>query len=436
VQRRAVHLKRRGAMWAPILDGPLGAWAVETVREIATALRVRPLAGPRGGNQDSAVPAADNASLAGGRGGLAIFYAYLARAGLADGASKAADEFLDEAVEALAKVSMPPSLYGGFTGVAWAGAHLRRVANAEADDDPNEEIDAALRQYLKRSPWTDDYDLVSGLVGLGVYALERLPRRSARDLLARVIRRLDETCQRTKAGFTWFTRPELLPDHQRKACPQGYYNFGVAHGVPGVIALLGCARAAGVAPATTGRLLDGSVRWLLSNRLPKDAGSTFPVWTAPGNEPRPARSAWCYGDPGIAAALLCAARGARSTLWRREALAIARRAAARPPDQAGVRDAGLCHGAAGLAHLFNRMHHATGDPELAEAARFWFARTLDMRQSGLGIAGFAAYRPRENGTADWADDAGLLTGAAGIALALLAATTPIEPAWDRMLLAS
>jgi hypothetical protein len=29
-----------------------------------------------------------------------------------------------------------------------------------------------------------------------------------------------------------------------------------------------------------------------------------------------------------------------------------------------------------------------------------------------------------------------LTGAAGIALALLAAATPIEPAWDRMLLVS
>jgi hypothetical protein len=82
------------------------------------------------------------------------------------------------------------------------------------------------------------------------------------------------------------------------------------------------------------------------------------------------------------------------------------------------------------------MHQATGDPRLAEAARFWLARTLEMRQPGRGIAGFAAYLPPEAGTADWGDDGGLLTGAAGIALALLAAATPIEPAWDRMLLAS
>jgi hypothetical protein len=32
------------------------------------------------------------------------------------------------------------------------------------------------------------------------------------------------------------------------------------------------------------------------------------------------------------------------------------------------------------------------------------------------------------------NDSGVLTGAAGIGLVLLAAATPIEPTWDRMLL--
>ena len=63
-------------------------------------------------------------------------------------------------------------------------------------------------------------------------------------------------------------------------------------------------------------------------------------------------------------------------------------------------------------------------------------RTLELRQPGRGISGFSAYRLRSDGRVTWADDPGILTGAAGIALALLAATTPIEPAWDRMLLAS
>src|SRR5262249_14299323 len=94
----------------------------------------------------------------------------------------------------------------------------------------------------------------------------------------------------------------------------------------------------------------------------------------------------------------------------------------------------LCHGAAGLGHLFNRLFQATGDEHLAEAARVWFRRTLDLRQPGRGIAGFEAGKGNAHRRLLWVDDPGLLQGAAGIALALLAAATPLEPGWDRLLL--
>jgi hypothetical protein len=59
-----------------------------------------------------------------------------------------------------------------------------------------------------------------------------------------------------------------------------------------------------------------------------------------------------------------------------------------------------------------------------------------------GIAGFERYgtlhstieAPQPDRSPPWSSDPGLLTGVAGIALALLAAATPIEPAWDRLLL--
>jgi hypothetical protein len=77
------------------------------------------------------------------------------------------------------------------------------------------------------------------------------------------------------------------------------------------------------------------------------------------------------------------------------------------------------------------MGQAAADSQLADAARFWFAHALEMRTPGRGIAGFTA---READT--WVADPGILTGAAGIGLALLAAITPIEPEWDRILLLS
>ena len=421
----------RPGIWTPLLDAAPASRAIETIRAIAGALREPP---PASGDTDEDRAISD-ASLAGGRAGFAILYSYLARAGLTDDVA-VAEEFQDEAIAALADVNLPPDLYSGFTGIAWAVSHLADAGASELPDaNDQDEIDEALLTYLERSPWTDDYDLVSGLVGLGVYALERLPRRAARDLLALVVDRLDGIAQTGDAGTTWFTPPDLLPDWQRALCPAGHCNLGLAHGVPGVVAVLGGACAAGVRHSKARRLLDGAVPWLLSQGRTDDGGPIFPSWIVAGQASRPGRLAWCYGDPGIAAALLVAARAVGALSWEHEAIEIARHAAA-CPDRSGVRDAGICHGAAGLAHIFNRLYQATGDARLAEAARFWFTRTLDIRQPDRGIAGYAACYPRANGTIDWKDEPGLLTGAAGIALALLAAVSPIEPAWDRMLLLS
>ena len=134
---------------------------------------------------------------------------------------------------------------------------------------------------------------------------------------------------------------------------------------------------------------------------------------------------------------MVAARCVGEETWEREALAIARGAAARNPETAGVTDAGICHGAAGLGHIFNRFFQTTSEDTFRKAARFWIERTLELRRAGQGIAGYSAYRDtNDDGEEYWEDRVGILEGAAGVALALLAAATGVEPEWDRMLLVS
>jgi hypothetical protein len=128
---------------------------------------------------------------------------------------------------------------------------------------------------------------------------------------------------------------------------------------------------------------------------------------------------------------MAAAHRVGNASWEAEALRLARCVAGRPEEETGVVDCGLCHGAAGIGHLFNRMFQATGHPVLRHAACHWFERALDMRRPGNGIAGFAAWSQE-----GWKDEVGILDGAAGIALALLAAVRDVEPDWDRMLLVS
>jgi hypothetical protein len=424
--------------WQPLLEGAWNVSARESVQAILADLEAR---GPE--------PSGDF-SLAGGSAGLAVLYGYLAQNGHGHDSDALARRYLQHAAAAVAERPATASLYSGLTGVGWAMAHLLlekgigpfcakhpwgRSGKMDLSPFPADdlaEIDEVLLDHLDQSPWRDHYDLIQGLVGFGVYALERLPRPAATACLERVVDRLAETAEHQGDGTTWWTDPVWLSAETRAEYARGYYNLGLAHGVPGVIGLLGQVCAAGVARDKARPLLDGAVRWLLE----QDGPEGFGYWVGPGARRDKARLAWCYGDPGIAAALLGAARCVGQPAWEAAALAIARRAAQRPFDQSGVRDAGLCHGSAGLGHLFNRMFQATGEPWLAEAARAWFEWTLTMRRPGQGIGGYEAWNSDGAGGQSWSSDTDLLNGAAGIALALLAATTSTEPLWDRMLLVS
>jgi lantibiotic modifying enzyme len=404
--------------WQPLLQGAWKDRAWESVQAITADLS-------RPGHDPAGSP-----SMAEGAAGLAVLHAYLAESRHGHDHAAVAAHCLRRATAAVAENPTEASLHGGLTGMGWAIAHVRdRLPNFDGEEDLVE-IDEALLDHLGQSPWAENYDLISGLVGFGVYALERLPRPAAVACLERVLDRLAETAEHRPEGITWWTDPAWLPAETRAKVPHGYYNLGLAHGVPGVIALLGRVCAAGVALGRARPLLAGAVRWLLAQQGP----CGFAYWVGPGGAEKPTRLAWCYGDPGIAAALLGAARGVDEPAWERAALAAARRAAHRPPEQAGVVDAGLCHGAAGLGHLFNRLFQATGEPWLEEAASSWFQRALAMRRPGRGVGAYEAWQLGEGGGPTWVADRGLLTGAAGIALALLAATAPFEPAWDRTLL--
>jgi hypothetical protein len=412
--------------WRPLLEGDLAEAARASVMDIAAALRE-----PREQSTDPTV--------ASGSAGLAVLYTYLALALEDDEWADVAAAYFDRMVEAVPTAAFQPGLFGGLPGVSWTIEHLRgRLFAAEEDDeDPNVEVDEALLLPLKQR-WPGDYDLIRGLVGIGIYARERLPHPLGRQMLLLVEVELADLARRSGDGLvTWHTAPELLPLGQRSVYPQGYHNLGVAHGVPGVIGLLGVAAEAGLLDPEARPLLDGAVAWLLAQELPPGSASRFPSFTGEGIVPAPSRLAWCYGDLGIAVALLIAARGAGEPSWEQEALRIALAAAERRPETTSIVEAGLCHGAAGVGHLFNRLYQATGEKRLATAARFWLARALDLRRPGEGVAGFLAYLPEPGSdTMSWQSDPSFLTGAAGIALALLAADSPLEPAWDRLLMAA
>jgi hypothetical protein len=411
--------------WQPLVTGAVADRVLAAVEQIAAALAGDPLACDIGGMSDGAA-------------GRALFFGYLAEARISGEHAERAERYLDRAIELMGSQSMGWDLFHGITGVAWVAEHLWGRFCAPGDADANEAVDAALYQYLHLSPWPGPFDLVGGLLGQGVYALERLPRASGAACLERIVDVLATEGEHVANGVRWLTKPHLLWPPMRAQHPNGYYDLGVAHGVPSVIAVLAAARASGIATARARALYDGAVAWMRSQRLGPASPSAFPNWIEPGkSEPPPARAAWCYGDPGAATTLYAAARLVDDAALAEEALAIARRAAEGSPAQADVWDAGLCHGSAGLAHLYNRLWQASGEEVFAAAARRWLGAALDMQTPGVGIAGYRSWQSNfTDAPPAWVNDATLLTGALGIGLALLATISTVEPAWDRALLCS
>jgi len=404
--------------WRPLLEGDDAERAWAAIRDIAEALR------PEAENLG---PDADPC-FAGGTSGLATFYAYLGAESGNEEWIELAERLMEHSIDALTERPLRPDLYAGFTGIAWAIDNLRGILydDDEDDDDP---IGEALVQVLDREePYgIGQFDLIGGLAGYGIYAFHALPRPAARRSLELLVRRLIEIGQPVDGGFSWFSPPEELPDWQLDEAPNGKFNLGVSHGVAGVLSVLGMCAGAGVMDGEQRAIFDRAVDWFLAQKQNAETWR-FSNSVIDGRPPKRDRMAWCYGDPGIAGALFTAARHARNAQWEAEALDVAQTAARRPMEDAFIKDADLCHGSAGLAHMFNRYHQASGDPLLADAARAWYRYTLDLRKPGTGIAGYMFWWDR-----NWLPITGWLIGLSGVGLALLGAVSSREPAWDQIL---
>jgi lantibiotic biosynthesis protein len=405
--------------WHPLLTGALRDAALESATELARSLTPPVAAGQR------------SACLAAGSAGLAVCHAIAARHASPGPAEQPARELavtcLDRAIEVLASQALGLSLYSGFTGIAWAADLLDRLF-PDAAADRNDDIDLALAGAIWRYP-AGSYDLIDGLTGLGSYALARWPRPAAAECLAGVLEQLASRARRDAHGVYWWTPPSELLGPRRELYPAGGVDLGMAHGMAGVLPLLARACALGAGEDTARPLLDGAVQWLIAHLVEGPGGRTTPSFICHDARPLPARSAWCYGDPGVAIALLLAARDVGEPGWEQAGTELALRAASRPAELSGVTEAGICHGTAGLAHLFARMHQLTGRQELAAAAVAWAERTVAMCARPIEADPAGPADPPWNGP-------GLLEGAAGIALVLLAGCQPAEPVWDQMLLVS
>ncbi len=412
-------------MWEAVFSGEEQRRIFDLVEEVAASLKTE-VVYP---SPESAVE--QYAFLSRGDAGITLLYYYLGLAKAGEGYEEVALDLLDRAIAGIARTPLHHGLFRGVPGVAWVVEHVKnRLLDGE---DLAEEVATAIEGHLRKRPWEGDHSLLHGLVGFGVYALERMPSSSGAACLSQVLELLAETAEQMPPGLSWKTPGDKLLPHVRASNPEGNYNLGMALGVPGVLGFLGRVCRLERAGHDVRRLLEGVVEWVLAQRNTGAEVAEFPFTVSTQDSPSGPQLGWCYGDLPIATALVAAGRGAGVESWSNVALEIASACVERPI--LPMKDACLCHGTAGIGLLYSRLYNATGDERYRDAAREWFRQTLEARTDG-GLAGYLYWRPDKDGNYGWRIDPGLLTGVAGTALCLLAACSEVEPAWDRLFLLS
>lgn len=284
----------------------------------------------------------------------------------------------------------------------YAGARSRVVAGIERDLLP------LLRSGTYPMRVARETDLISGLSGT-LLALAREP--SAAELRGAVTTFLGELVRTVRAN----------PDEAGFGDARGMLDLGVSHGIAGILAALcsvpkaerdseAIAAAADVL-VDNARHADGCLAW----RSRRSSDPRMPL----------SRVAWCYGAPGISHALLRAADATSERRYRDAGLAGLARVVTLERARWGTEDFAICHGLAGIALSAGACAAATGDGTAAQFVTELVDEIVDAFDAGLPYGYAAVARP----SGERADAPGLLTGAAGIALALLTLAGACDGAW-------
>jgi hypothetical protein len=426
--------------WRAALSHRQAQHAARTGIAVAQRIRARESAQPTTTGRWHSI------SLADGDTGAALMCGYLGEC-LSDPtwAVSAHAFLLKAATSAQGAGPNAPGLFNGLAGLGFAASALSgggtRYQNLLSS------IDGALSTYLStawaerhRGSYVEDFDVVSGLSGIGVYWLQRAHAPAGAAALNTVAELLLGTRESAITPRQWMEPGDAPAPRTRVHNPRGDLNCGLAHGVPGPLAFLAHARSRGIRSKGIDEAIEASVYWLVDHRTDDNWGPNWPTHVLVDDDPgahsqantadpsNVTRAAWCYGCPGVARALWRAGIALDRADWRDLAIDAIDAVYRRPAVARQMSSPGLCHGLAGVLQITLRFYHDTRDEGFARQAWALVEELLDLFDPNSEF-GFRNPNPNADG-----DDPSFLEGAAGVAATLLAASTNIAPTWDRVLL--
>jgi len=363
--------------------------------------------------------------LMGGNSGIALFmYYYYQYTGDSKYLNKSQELMLED-FEYINHSGKLGTFASGISGILYTLDVLHEKLGIDFNkDEMFRPFDNYLYQKMKRCLLDNNYDYLHG--GLGYCMKLVLEPAFTKPYL-------EELVSIIYAKLNLGIQNGLLLPTQDSRNGQMVSNFGLSHGLPSIISITTDLCKLHVKRKESKEIVKILVDFILSNvQNPSVVGSYFPLYLGVDTNKHKSRLAWCYGDMGVAMALLKAGMTLGDQELVKKSVSILTYSTTRTNvDVEIVRDAGLCHGSAGLAHIFLRAYNYTNNAELRKAAEYWVDVTLNFSKETNKSANYLAYKP--NGTVK---EFGFLEGISGIGLVLISAISNIEPDWDSVLLIS
>ncbi|SFC30841.1 lanthionine synthetase C family protein [Pseudoalteromonas denitrificans] len=309
-----------------------------------------------------------------------------------------------------------PDLSNGLSGQGWFLEYVNQAQEDDYDPELCEEIDDILLNVLSVDSWKGEIEMVIGLSGIAMYAGRRQLKSAPEALFEKIINHFENIAIQTSDNtLAWSQPSDSVYRFNKDEVEVPEYNLGLAHGVPSIIAAILPALTIPSLFERTKRLLIQSCDWLLAQELKdKDRISCF---GSSCNDDSGSRLGWCYGDLTIALTLARVGNALEMPSYIDKAKQIGLHAAARDEKEGMINDAGLCHGSAGLALIFQLLNQQLNEEKFLEVANKWLTYSLDLYQN-KGMQGFYMYSGLSK---SHEEDTGLLMGYGGIGLCLLAA---------------
>jgi lantibiotic modifying enzyme len=380
----------------------------------------------------------DDVGLMTGQTGIALFFFYYSRFTDDQQYYDYALELLEKIVEKLNEDMNLHTFCSGIGGIGWTFEHLTQKEFFQADiGEILSELDPFLFQSMRMDIKRDYFDFMHGALGSGFYFLQRYQHSRNPLYMNYLIQLIDyllnSGSRDSKGFFTW----ETILNHEKG---NRGFNLGLAHGMPGIMTFLSKLYELDIDKTRILPLLQGTVGYLLSQRLDtSNYHSVFPRHICKEEPLCSSRLGWCYGDTGIGITLWLTGQRLKNHKWKDIAIETLLHSTLRKdPQKNSVFDTCFCHGTSGVAHMYNRIFQYTGLKEFKEACNFWLKKTLEIGQfqedESIG-AGFKFWHGEGN-EGHWVNEYNVLNGIAGIGLVLISALSDIEPAWDSCFLLS